>query len=119
VFKVLSAVQKVKKIVWEVSSLSAQVKQHAEAKTPRLDKILDRWEDDEFIVLEDRVQYDHCLVGVVERFGMSPVLCYDYDKVIAMHVKEGMTREEAVEYFDFNTIGAWMGDRTPVFITKP
>jgi hypothetical protein len=50
---------------------------------------------------------------------MSPVLCYDYDKVIAMHVKEGMTREEAVEYFDFNTIGAWMGDRTPVFITKP
>jgi hypothetical protein len=27
-----------------------------------------------------------------------------------------MTREEAEEFFEFNTIGAWLGDATPVFI---
>ena len=27
-----------------------------------------------------------------------------------------MTHEEAVEYFDFNIIGAWMGDQTPILM---
>jgi hypothetical protein len=31
-------------------------------------------------------------------------------------IADGMTEEEAVEYFDFNQIGAWVGDRTPCFL---
>ena len=27
-----------------------------------------------------------------------------------------MTYEEAIEYFDYNILGAWMGEYTPVFI---
>jgi len=27
-----------------------------------------------------------------------------------------MTEDEAREYFDFNTIGAWYGETTPCFI---
>jgi hypothetical protein len=27
-----------------------------------------------------------------------------------------MDREDAEEFFEFNTIGAWMGDLTPVFV---
>jgi hypothetical protein len=31
-----------------------------------------------------------------------------------------MPREDAEEFFEFNTIGAWMGDATPVFVdTRP
>ena len=29
-----------------------------------------------------------------------------------------MTYEEAVEYFEFNVIGAWVGEQTPMFLTK-
>ena len=31
--------------------------------------------------------------------------------------EDGMTEEEAIEYFEFNQIGAWMGDNTPCFIS--
>jgi hypothetical protein len=29
-----------------------------------------------------------------------------------------MTYEEAIEYYDYNIVGAWMGELTPVFITN-
>ena len=28
-----------------------------------------------------------------------------------------MEYEEAIEYFEFNVVGAWVGDNTPVFIS--
>ena len=60
--------------------------------------------------------YDDCVVGPVSRFGMSPVLCYALHKVIAKMVADGMTEEEAYEYYSFNMIGAWVGEGTPAFI---
>jgi hypothetical protein len=61
--------------------------------------------------------FDDALVGVVSRAGgMSPVALYDEDKCIEILVKrDGMDAEEAREYFDFNTLGAWMGEMTPCF----
>jgi hypothetical protein len=32
-------------------------------------------------------------------------------------MKEGMDYEEAEEFFEFNQIGAWLGESTPCFIT--
>lgn len=61
--------------------------------------------------------YDDCIVGIVERFGQPPIVCYDRDKVIKAHMKEGMDYEEAEEFFEFNQIGAWLGESTPCFIT--
>ena len=61
--------------------------------------------------------YDDCIVGVVERFGQPPIVCYDRDKVIKAHMKDGMDYEEAEEFFEFNQIGAWLGESTPCFIT--
>ena len=31
-------------------------------------------------------------------------------------MKEGMTDEEAVEYFEYNVVGSWMGEGTPIFL---
>jgi hypothetical protein len=77
------------------------------------------------MILEDEITedmlimdgYDECIVGIVERFGQPPIICYDRDKVIAAHMKEGMDYEEAEEFFEFNQIGAWLGESTPCFIT--
>jgi hypothetical protein len=62
--------------------------------------------------------HDDALVGVAMRFGMNEVACYDYDKVIAGLMKGGMTEEGAVEWFEFNQIGAWLGENTPVFVRQ-
>ncbi len=77
------------------------------------------------MILEDEITedmlimdgYDECIVGVVERFGQPPIVCYDRDKVIKAHMKDGMDYEEAEEFFEFNQIGAWLGESTPCFIT--
>ena len=60
--------------------------------------------------------YDECIVGAVERFGMNPIICYDKNKIIKSLETDGMSNEEANEWFEFNQIGAWVGDGTPCFL---
>ena len=60
--------------------------------------------------------YDKAIIGVIEGKAHELAVAYDYDKVIDINVEDGMTHEEAVEYFNFNQIDAYMGKHTPVFI---
>lgn len=60
--------------------------------------------------------YDSALCGVVSRIGQEPITCYDMDKVIKISMTMGMTEEEAIEHFEYNQIGGWVGSRTPCFI---
>tara|TARA_B100001094_G_scaffold282126_1_gene294026 strand:- start:658 stop:957 length:300 start_codon:yes stop_codon:yes gene_type:complete len=61
--------------------------------------------------------YDDCIIGVVERFGQSPIVCYDKVKIIQKLESDGMDNEEAEEFFRFNQLGAGMGDLTPCFLS--
>ena len=61
--------------------------------------------------------FDDALVGYIERAGMPSIACYDKDKCIEILAKD-MTYEEAVEYFYFNTAGAYVGENTPCFFTR-
>jgi biotin synthase-related radical SAM superfamily protein len=81
----------------------------------KLKHIYESYPDSEFLKMDG---YDDCVEGVVERFGQEPILCYNYNKVIKKLIKHGMSEEEAVEFFEFNQIGAWVGDSTPCFIKK-
>ena len=60
--------------------------------------------------------FDDAIIGVVERIGIQAI-CYDQEKVIEILMKD-MTYEEAVEYFEFNIAGAWVGESTPFFLQK-
>jgi hypothetical protein len=62
--------------------------------------------------------FEDAFIGICERFGQQPLAAYDYFKCIDILVSQGMTEEEAMEYFEFNTLGAWMGEGTPVFIRR-
>ena len=62
--------------------------------------------------------FDDCIIGICESFGSVPVVAYDYDRVLANLQASGMTYEEAVEYHEFNQAGAYVGERTPVFIHR-
>jgi len=58
---------------------------------------------------------DEAIVGAVERFGMAPVVLYDRKKCIEILISQGMSEEEALEFYDYNIIGSWVGDETPCF----
>jgi hypothetical protein len=63
--------------------------------------------------------FDDALIGTMERYGMYPilVLAYDWDKCVAILMeRDGMDREEAIDYMNFNVTAGWVGDGTPCFI---
>ena len=71
--------------------------------------------------------FDDAVIGICQRFGQVPLVAYDREKCIEilMHqfkedteIDQSQLYEEAVEYFEYNVIGAWMGEDTPVFITR-
>jgi hypothetical protein len=63
---------------------------------------------------------DDAIIGIVEEFGNSPRILYSKEKIIDILVeRDGMTSEEAIEYYDFNILGLYAGEQNPVFlITK-
>ena len=79
------------------------------------DDLFAGFDTEELVVMDG---YDDCIVGVVERFGMEPVVCYDKEKVLLSLEAQDMDRDEAEEWFYFNQIGAWVGEMTPCFLTK-
>ena len=76
-------------------------------------------EDDMYLKADG---FDDAIIGTA--YGMTvsdhqgPVLVYDLQKCIdiLMDGAVDMTREEAIEYFDFNVLGAFMGPQTPIFM---
>lgn len=62
--------------------------------------------------------YDDCIVGIVERFGQPNHLIYDLDKVFKKLMVDGMTQHEAQEWYEFNMLGAYVGETTPSFLYK-
>tara|TARA_R100000234_G_scaffold65453_2_gene39890 strand:- start:1663 stop:1944 length:282 start_codon:yes stop_codon:yes gene_type:complete len=58
--------------------------------------------------------FDDALIGV-DMVHYTAV--YDVDKCVDVLMKEsGMTFEEAQEYFEFNTLNAYVGEYTPKYI---
>ena len=72
--------------------------------------------DCEAMRLEPADLYDEHIVGVAYRFNTGPILVYDMKSILRSHTKMGMTRDEAEEFFEYNTLGAWVGEGTPVFL---
>ena len=60
--------------------------------------------------------FEKALLGFGHQFN-TPVAVYSKDR--CLHVlmeRDGMSREDAIEYFDFNVAGAWVGEGMPVFL---
>jgi hypothetical protein len=60
---------------------------------------------------------DEALIGIGRRFNSNPVACYSIPHILSIFQKrDGMSYEDAVEFFEFNVIGGWFGDYTPMFV---
>jgi hypothetical protein len=58
--------------------------------------------------------FDDAIVGVDQE---SQRIVYDKDKMIQLLIdRDGMTWDDAFEYLEFNTWGAYMGAHTPIYL---
>ena len=63
--------------------------------------------------------FDNAIIGTAERHGMDTVIAYDLTKMVKILVaRDDMSVEEAHEYLQFNVIGAYIGEYTPIIVNK-
>lgn len=59
--------------------------------------------------------FDDAIIGYVQRCGMMVVL-YDARKCIEILMNDGIeTEEDAIDFFEYNVLNAWVGENTPAF----
>ena len=64
--------------------------------------------------------YEDAVIGVAMRCSKPPLVVYDADRCIEILMnRDGMDYDEAWEFFEFNTVGAWAGEHTPLFLYRP
>lgn len=59
---------------------------------------------------------EKALIGYTANHHGETRAVYDADNCISILIRQGMSREEAVEYFEFNTLGAYVGKHGPVYV---
>ena len=74
-----------------------------------LEKIVEQFQDEEILKADG---FDEAVIGIEES---SMRLIYSVEKCINILMKQGMDMTEAVEYFDFNVSGAYVGEKTPIW----
>jgi len=71
---------------------------------------------DEEIILADG--FEDAFIGIAVQFN-TYLATYDYDTCLNILMeRDGMEHMDAVEYFDFNVTGAYVGKATPIFLTR-
>jgi hypothetical protein len=61
--------------------------------------------------------FETAFMGLIRRCGKPAVAIYDYEKCIEILMQQGIpTQEEAIEFMEFNVVGAWQGEGTPGFL---
>ena len=75
----------------------------------------------DLMFLEPRQFFDPAIIGVVERINLT-ALCYDTQEVLDIVEKriygEGCSPEEALEHFEYNIKGSYVGEHSPVFLDR-
>lgn len=75
-----------------------------------LELILEYYGDEEFLIADG---FDEAVIGVDET---QMKLIYSVTRCLEiLMTRDNMSLEEAVEYFDFNVSGSYVGEKTPIW----
>jgi hypothetical protein len=62
--------------------------------------------------------FEEALIGFGQRCGQPLLAVYDYTKMVeVLMFRDGMSYDDACEYIDYNVVGAWVGEQTPLILT--
>lgn len=56
--------------------------------------------------------YDEAILGV----SSKEIVIYSIPKILEILQKDGMDEEEALEFFEFNIEGSYVGEKTPIYM---
>jgi hypothetical protein len=56
--------------------------------------------------------FDDAILGVT----VDGIVAYDVTKMVQICMGMGMTRDEAWDYLSFNVFGAYVGEKTPIYV---
>jgi hypothetical protein len=71
--------------------------------------------DEEKLVKADG--FEDAIIGVGGRINMPEVLIYSYNKCVKILMKrDNFTHEEAIDWMNYNVVGSWVGETTPIFV---
>jgi hypothetical protein len=74
-----------------------------------LDRIIEQYQDEEILIADG---FDDAVIGIDEK---SMRLIYSVEKCIEILMKQGMDMTEAIEYFEYNVSGSYVGEKTPIW----
>lgn len=74
-----------------------------------LSRLIEAFPDTNFLKADG---FDDAVIGFDES---TERLIYSVSKSIDILVNEGMSNDDAMEYFTFNVSGAYVGDKTPIW----
>lgn len=60
--------------------------------------------------------FEDAIIGVARRCGQPDLVAYSVTKALEILMLDGATYADAVDYFEFNVVGAWAGEGTPVWV---
>ena len=76
------------------------------------EELMDQLIDNECLLADG---YDSALIGITE--GANPVAVYDKELCIkSLMDTDDMSEEDAVDFFYYNTVGSYVGEKTPLFL---
>lgn len=71
---------------------------------------------EELILVEG---HDNAILGVADGCGLPSRVVYDRRKVLHNLVRDGIgSHEDAEEFFEYNILGSFVGETTPLFFTR-
>jgi len=74
-----------------------------------LQNIIEQYADEEKILIADG--FDEAVIGIDEK---QMRLVYSVSKCIEILCRD-MSEEDAIEHFNYNVSGSWVGEKTPIW----
>ena len=78
----------------------------------KIEQIIELYPNEEFMFADG---FDDAIIGVDE---VNLRVVYDIDEIINILMRDEMTFDDAFDYYDYNIAGAYVGEKTPVFVRK-
>lgn len=80
-------------------------------KRTKLNDIIEMFPEEEILVCDG---YDDCIIGY--EYGIGDIrLIYSVKKMLDKLVNEGLSELDAIEHFEFNIRGGYVGEQTPIW----
>lgn len=78
----------------------------------KIERIKELYSDEELLIADG---FDDAIIGVDDA---NIRVVYDVFKIISILIQDGMSTDEAFEFYEYNILGAYVGEKTPLFV-KP